>query len=325
MSKVSGRTVFLSQILITHARAIRTDEPVFRPVDFPTAEDGDQSRPRRQGVQERHPVDRRRAQGDQVHGDRPRQGHADRDRRRRPGAHRAEAEEGVLRRDHPQRGGRQAQGGEEERPLRGGVREALQGEVRQAGRLLQGVQGRVRDGMQGVARDEGELLLRRLLHGEPLRHLQPLRRAKLPLLLLRRRRRQQLALRRRRWLLLRGDVGTVQYPVGLVDYPAIQNLISACLFLLFQYALVVPQQFLILKSVRDCTNNYFPLVIDHEGGSLLFIPKGSTQAGTEQKNVTKEDEKHQQSATTMNCPKYHSVPVHTNLLSKTQNTDKKSD
>jgi hypothetical protein len=63
----------------------------------------------------------------------------------------------------------------------------------------------------------------------------------------------------------------VQYPVGLVDYPAIQNLISACLFLLFQYALVVPQQFLILKSVRDCTNNYFPLVIDHEGGSLLFV------------------------------------------------------
>jgi hypothetical protein len=110
---------------------------------------------------------------DQVDGDRRRKVHADGGRRRRSGAHRAEAQEEVLRRDHHQRGGRQAQAAGAEGPLQGGLREALQGEVRQD-RLLQGVQGQVREGVQGEVREAlqgvdrgGLLLLRPLLQDEP--------------------------------------------------------------------------------------------------------------------------------------------------------------
>jgi hypothetical protein len=142
----------------------------------------------------------------QVDGHRRRQVHADGGRHRRPGVHRAQAQEEVLRRQHRQRRGRQAQAPGEEGPVQGGVREAVQGEVRQ-GHLLQGVQGEVREVVQGEVREalQGVARERLLLQAQPGLPLHALRRCgraqlRLPLLLLLlplqrvRRRQRQLAL-----------------------------------------------------------------------------------------------------------------------------------
>lgn len=66
--------------------------------------------------------------------------HADGGRDRRPGAHRAQAEEEVLLRVHRLCGGRQAQGGGEEGPLQGGqgeIGEGLEGVLREVQRQAQ--------------------------------------------------------------------------------------------------------------------------------------------------------------------------------------------
>lgn len=83
--------------------------------------------------------------------------HADGGRDRRPGAHRAQAEEEVLLRVHRLRGGRQAQGGEG--PLQGG-------------------QGEIGEGLEGVLREvqcqaQARLPLLLLLLPYPLRAVLP--------------------------------------------------------------------------------------------------------------------------------------------------------